>query len=1085
MGSSQLMVSIVLVEDMVGSTRLRASIGEDEANRLFREHEDIVSEVVRTFDGDVVKGTGDGVLAVFRSASSAALAAVEMSAAAGRALGDQGVAVRVGLSVGEIVVLQDDVQGMPVVRATRLCDAAVDHSILAEAAVVMLAGARIDSLTGVSLELDLKGIDHPVTAVELIGSAESRDAALPELLATETPVVGREGERDEILDRWDEVKSGRAQLVVVSGEAGIGKTSLVGDVAARIQSGHGATVLAGAVDRGSPHPFQPFVEALKWRISTAGPASVGSSAAVLAQLVPDDLATSAGVGRSPSQPDPALAQFLLFDAVRSWLEELASRHPTMFVIDDVHWMTGPAADMLVHALGGCAALPLLVVATKRTDMSARDDFESVVAALRHRRVPVSRVNLAGLQNSAITQLMLGHPRLAGRSDSPAIAATVARETTGNPLLVGATLEHLAASDDLDRLADPSVSLSELGIPTGVSSLVAAQLSRLSDATIDVLVAASVSDVPMEVPDLAAVTGLPADELFSALQAAESVGLLESVAGPVLSVRFAHALVRAAVYESVSPLRHAALHRSLADVLEARRAEGEVISAADLARQFRKSVARPEVDKAVYYAREAAREATEGMALGEAVTWMEQARDLLTTSGSARGDTWGRVLIELGQSLWRAGDVRHHSVLLEAAEFAAAMPHRQLLVDSLLAVPVAYSSNLNAGDKTRVRLLESLVADSDLTDVERSGLLVQLAVEQMALGGSPTEVLDLSDRALELAYESGDRQAVSSARIQRQSVLMHIPDRLDERVQSARELVEVAQSFGDRSAELWAYAGLVTASGDAGRMDDVDQTLAAHTRKADALGFPRHVWFNRMLRSSRACVAGRFDEAFDLADAALAVGDTDTDYEAWFVHAAQQMATHLAAGTADQVIDLALLCTEQLDPRVPLQGLAAQLMLSAGDVDAATRVYVGLNEMRDGSSHFWQKGNLNTLGTVGAALGDRSFTPGLYQALLPMAGQFHNFAAWSTMHDHAIGVLASVLDRHDDADRFIQRAIEGHRAVGAPEFEVRSLVERSRARYRAGDRHAGEELRRDALRLAADRGYPQHVRVAEALPAVAG
>jgi hypothetical protein len=1078
------MVSIVLVEDIVGSTPLRASIGEDEANRLFRAHEGIVSEVVRTFDGDVVKGTGDGVLAIFRSASSAAEAAVTMSSTVGRALGDRGVAVRVGLAVGEIVVLDGDVQGMPVVRATRLCDAAVDHSILAEAAVVMLAGSRIDSLTGVSLDLDLKGIDDPVAAVELIGSSEPQPSALPVLLQAEGPVVGRDDEQGELLARWNEVRSGRAQLVMVSGEAGIGKTSLVADVAARIQGGQGAMVLAGGVDRGSSHPYQPFVEALRWHVVTARPASaaesLGPGATVLAELVPD-LETAASVAETSLQSDPALAQFMLFEAVRSWLETLASRSPTMLVIDDVHWMSGPAADMLVHALAGCATLPLLVVVTKRADTSARDDFESVVAALRRRRVPVSRVDLVGLRSDAIAQLMLTEGSLAGRLDRSAIAETVARETGGNPLLVSAAVAHLATSDELDRLADPGVSLSELGIPTGVRSLVAAQLARLSDSTIEVLVAASVSDAPVEVPDLAAVSGLPADELLDALQGAESVGLIQSVAGPVLSIRFTHSLVRGAVYESVSPLRHAALHRALAEVLEARRSEDEAVSAADLARQYAKAIARPEVDKAVYYAREAAREATEGLALGEAVVWMQKARDLLATSGNAAGDTWVRVLIELGQAQWRAGDVQHHRVLLEAAEFAASLPARQLLVDALLAVPVAWSSNLHAGSKTRVRFLESLVGEPDLTEVERSGLLVHLAAERMALGGSPADVLELSDRALDLAHRSGDRRAVSSVRIERQSILMHIPDRLDERVRSARDLVAVAQDFGDRSGELWAYAGLVTACGDAGLISDVDEALAAHTRGANDLGFPRHVWFNRMLRSSRACVAGGFDEAFALADDALALGDTEYEAEAWFVHAAQQMATHLAAGTADQVIDLAMLCTERLDPRVPLQGLAAQLMLSAGHVDAASRVYVGLNEMRDGNAHFWQKGNLNTLGAVGAALGDRKFTPGLYRALLPMAGQFHNFAAWSTMHDHALGALASVLDRPDDADRFMERAVNGHRAVGAPEFEVRSLVEWSRARFRPGDRRRGEELRSEALRLGTDHGYQQHITAAEALP----
>ncbi|MGH9121303.1 MAG: adenylate/guanylate cyclase domain-containing protein, partial [Acidimicrobiales bacterium] len=137
----------ILVTDLVGSTEQRARLGEDAAEELRRLHDRMMAEAVATAGGEVVKGTGDGVLARFGAAADALAAAVSIQQAAAahsRRYPDHALTVRVGVSCGDVTVEGGDCFGTPVIQAARLCAAAQPSQILVAEVVRVLSSGRGD-----------------------------------------------------------------------------------------------------------------------------------------------------------------------------------------------------------------------------------------------------------------------------------------------------------------------------------------------------------------------------------------------------------------------------------------------------------------------------------------------------------------------------------------------------------------------------------------------------------------------------------------------------------------------------------------------------------------------------------------------------------------------------------------------------------------------------------------------------------------------------------------------------------------------------------------------------------------------------
>ena len=172
--------------DVVSSTDVRARLGDTAADAWFEHLLRSIADAVAVADGIVVKSLGDGVMAVFTSASSALNGAVGMQHAAlahGELFRDEPARLRVGVSIGDVAQLDDDWNGMPVVESARLCAVADNGGILAAEVVRMLAGSRSEHSFSAAATYELKGLPDPVSAVRVEWSPPERTSIGYELPA--------------------------------------------------------------------------------------------------------------------------------------------------------------------------------------------------------------------------------------------------------------------------------------------------------------------------------------------------------------------------------------------------------------------------------------------------------------------------------------------------------------------------------------------------------------------------------------------------------------------------------------------------------------------------------------------------------------------------------------------------------------------------------------------------------------------------------------------------------------------------------------------------------------------------------------
>ncbi|HEY5173635.1 MAG TPA: adenylate/guanylate cyclase domain-containing protein, partial [Acidimicrobiia bacterium] len=395
----------ILFTDLVGSTELASGIGDAAADELRREHFASLREALAATGGTEVKTIGDALMVSYPGAADALAGAVAMQRAVerhNRRLEGQRLEMRVGISVGDATLEDDDWFGTPVVEASRLCAAATGDQILVSDLVRALAGSRTE-FDVISLgSRELKGLPAPlmVCEVEWRAPVDSTSVPLPPFVDTSPafPFAGRNEVYETVLAAWKETVEGARQAVLVSGEPGIGKTRLVSELV-RYAHQHGTTVLWGRCDEELSVPFEPFAEALRHYVACVPAdrvkAEIGSLGGELTRMLPDLSARVSGLAL-PVQTDPETERHRLFEAVCDFFAAMSHTDPVILVLDDIHWADKPSLLMLRHILRSGSPMRLFVLATYRdTDLDRTHPLADVLADLR-RQAGVDRVDLGGL-----------------------------------------------------------------------------------------------------------------------------------------------------------------------------------------------------------------------------------------------------------------------------------------------------------------------------------------------------------------------------------------------------------------------------------------------------------------------------------------------------------------------------------------------------------------------------------------------------------------------------------------------------------------------------------------------------------------
>ena len=462
----------------------------------------------------------------------------------------------------------------------------------------------------------------PALAVSADVPVETEPAAQAPLSA----FVGRGTEFAELVSSLDDAFAGRARLVLVVGEPGIGKSRLAEELTGHARA-RGALALVGRCwEAGGAPAYWPWVQALRGYVREseieALSSQLGSCAAELAQILPELRARLPDLPE-PRSPDSEGARFRLFEAVAEFLRNASDRRPILLVLDDLH-----AADVasllllrfLVRQLG--SARMLLLGAYRDVDPLPGQALTEMLAEVA-REPAADRISLDGLSEEHVAEYIeLTAPELA----SPQLANALYEETEGNPLFLGEMVRLLSA-EGLPSEPDAEI---RPAIPQGVRDVIARRLTHLSEECNRVLELASVLGREFALEALARVAGVSEDELLDVLDEAMAARVISDVPGTPGHLRFAHVLIRDTIYEGLTTVRRVHTHRLVVKELEALYGEQLGPHLTELAHH---AIAGSEFDEGLAYAWRAADRALNLLAYEESARLYETALGVLDVRSS--------------------------------------------------------------------------------------------------------------------------------------------------------------------------------------------------------------------------------------------------------------------------------------------------------------------------------------------------------------------------------------------------------------------------------------------------------------------
>jgi DNA-binding NarL/FixJ family response regulator len=427
-------------------------------------------------------------------------------------------------------------------------------------------------------------------------------------MSDDHPLVGRANEIAELADAFEQAREGSGSLVLLAGEAGVGKSSLARQAASACES-----PLWGAASEGATAAYGPVVDALRSRLRTepAALAECGPLLPHLALLLPE-------LGEPAAESDRAT----IFESIRCALAHLGAEEPTVVVLDDLQWSDDTTLELLAALAEPLRQMPVLIVAAYRTDGLPREHRMRWLRNELRRGGNLRELTLEPLDRDGVAALLA---ELLPEAPSPSLVRTVHDRTMGSPFFVRELVAALNVRDSL-RAGPRGLELAEhdeVPIPDSIREAVLVGTSDLSPAAREAAEAAAVIGQRV---DLELATGfVPADALAELLE----TGLLEE--GDRRQASFRHALAQEALYAEVPWMRRRDLHRRLAEALETRGGSSLEIAthwlgAGEEARAREALVAAGRESESLHAYRDAARAARQALELG----FDEEAEELQET-----------------------------------------------------------------------------------------------------------------------------------------------------------------------------------------------------------------------------------------------------------------------------------------------------------------------------------------------------------------------------------------------------------------------------------------------------------------------
>jgi class 3 adenylate cyclase/tetratricopeptide (TPR) repeat protein len=1047
-------------------------------------HEELVGEAVAAHHGRLIKsrGEGDSTLSVFARASDAVEAAVALQRALGAEGWPGGIALptRAALHTGEAELRGGDYFGTTLNRAARLRSLAQGGQILLSRATAELvadqlpAGATLADLGS----HQLKGLSR----AEQVVAVAHPDLAPPPVLDTPPEraaagaFVGREAELSELSAALRSALQGQGRLVLVAGEAGIGKTRIAEELGAEARA-LGIRVLWGRCpqEEGAPG-YWPWVQLMRAYASGRVPATVaaelGTGAAELAQLVPELAKALPGL-RPPPAVDPELARFRLFDAVNTFLHGASRSNGLVIILDDLQWADKGSLLLLQFVARELAGAHLLVLGTYRdVEVNRRHPLSDTLAELV-RQPATARLALSGFDELEVAGCVAA---IAGAEPPVDLVAALHHQTEGNPFFVGEVVRLLVSEERLDVAG-----LLSAGVPRGVREVIGRRLNQLSDGASQVLAVASVQGREFDLDVVGHAANLSAEEVLDGVEEAVDAHLVSEIdGGSGDRCRFAHPLVRETLYGELSITRRKLGHRRVGEALAELRATEIEPHLAELAHHFSRAAGPRAAALALDYAVGAGHRALALLAYEEAVHHYEQALRALELEAPADLERQCELRLALGESWRRAGGRRQaRETLLQAAELARQLSDAERLARAGLAMGGFrgwWSVGFGAVDEVLVALLEEALqalepADSDL----RARLLGFLAGE-LYFTRRQAQMEVLSRSAVEMARRLGAPTTLAYTLTIRHHVLW-TPDHLQEQLAVADELARLAEATGNPEIEFAAHHFRATDLAALGDLAAARREIAALSRLARRLRQPFYLWVATFMRAMVAQAVGQLEEAEVLAAEALEHGRHAQEPDAVVTFGIQLAQIRIEQGRPREVLASARASAEHA-PAMPVwRCCLALLYAQMGDLQAGRDEFEGLaaQEFADLPRDYVWLASTSMLAEACALLGDQRRAASLYRLLVPFAERNVTSGAamvWMGPVAHSLGLLAAVMGRWDQAVAHFEDSLATSTREGARVSTARSGMAYAGVllqRARSGDSVKAQDLLDKACVTAEDLG----------------
>ena len=836
--------------------------------------------------------------------------------------------------------------------------------------------------------------------------------------------VGRERELAAVGSALEAALTGHGQIVVVSGEAGIGKTRLLAEV--QRLAGDVPVHWGRAVDAEGAPPYWPWRQVL--RAAAGANASVDGS---LLSLIATPGAPTAATGGDELEAGDA--RFWLFDAVSRRLREHASARGAVYVLDDLHWADTPSLRLLEHVAQEWQGTRALLVAAYRSGPLQRDSPLRQTLAQLARLDITTRLELSGFSREEMAARLRD---LTGRDLPEDAVRRLHDRTSGNPFFV----------TELGHLIEHDPSGAEDGIPQGVRDVISRHVGRLTPTCQEVLEIAAVAGAQPSPALLAAALETSLADVLQRFDEAAAAGLLTSAPDRV-HYAFTHALVRDALYSELSAAQRMSWHARIATELERTPGAERDAVLSQLAYHWQQAIPMGHTARAASSLTAAAAAALTQLAYEEAGRLYESAADVRVTADAAER---ARLLVRAARARFLAGELEPALDLCEqTARVARGAGAVELIGEAALVLEGVGDATVSAAI---AELCDEALAGLPASATQmRSRLLAQLASTRLFAGtGGYAELEPLSRQALEIADQTGDYETLVPALRARHTARSDAAG-LEERILLAERLLELAQGARNRVDEFWARNWRFDIALQLGRLDDADTEIGRVAVLAGLLRLPLAFWHLERMRFAAAHARGDFAAA----RRAAAGGDSyarSAGQLARYRSLTQEVILAVLTGDDSSAAEATLAEVEERTSAGPMPTWIVMhrltlgaMALSRGDVPAARQLYDGTP-----GPLTWSVMPPATLvalslrAELGAELGGREERAIVYQLLLPHAdlcaaagsGAVASFGSI----ERPLGMLARALGRTDTALRHLERAVARNEEAGMRPWAAQSRFE---------------------------------------------